>query len=422
MTQPRPPADLGHDTPLPPRLFRWYITFWHVVYLGVLALILGLTLWQARAALGWREAALTVLVLGQAALYLWNFILTDRWPLPNWRLAVYFLGSIALWLVEWWIAADFGWVGMAYFGQMFGVLPPLVAVPGTLVIFTLVVGLGRDLDFSIFTTGEFIGPLLSWASTIVFYLFVYYVTRTSSQRGALVQELRAAQAALEAAREHDAELAALRERERLARDLHDSLGHALVAISVQLEAIQRLYRVDPDRAAEQVDALKGVTRAAMDELRRSLAGLRAPGLGDRPLPDALRTLAVDTGQRTGLNITCRIADGAARLTPAVAETLWRVAQESLTNIERHATARHVDLHLEVAPALAVLRVRDDGRGLPARALGPLPDAGPPSPGAGLPPPGHYGLHGLRERLEGLGGQLTLTNLDGLTVEASVPLI
>lgn len=408
MTPPRLPADLDHDMPLPPRQYGWYITFWHFVYMGGLALMLGLTLWEARAALGWREAALVVLVAGQVALYLWNFILNDRWPLPGWRLAAYFGGSIALWLVEWWLTDDFGWVGMAYFGQMFGILPPLLAVPGTLILFTLIVGLGRDLDFSVLTTGEFLGPLLGWASTIVFYLFVYYVTRTSSQRGALVQELRAAQAALEAAREHDAELAALRERERLARDLHDSLGHALVAISVQLEAIQRLYRVDPDRAAEQVDALKGVTRAAMDELRRSLAGLRAPGLGDRPLPDALRTLAVDAGQRTGLNITCSIADGAARLTPAVAETLWRVAQESLTNIERHATARNVDIHLEVVPAAAVLRVRDDGRGL--------------TPHAALDRPGHYGLRGLRERLEGLGGQLTLTNLDGLTVEASVPLI
>jgi len=414
MTQSRLPTDLDHDMPLPPRQFGWYITFWHIVYLGGLALILGLTLWEARAALGWREAALTVLVLGQVALYLWNFIFNYRWPLPNWRLAVYFLGSIALWLVEWWLTDGFGWVGMAYLGQMFGMLPPIAAVPGTLVIFTLIVGIGRDFDFSVLTTGEFIGPLMGWASASVFYLFVYYVTRVSSQRGVLVQELRAAQAALEAAREHDAELAALRERERLARDLHDSLGHALVAISVQLEAIQRLYRVDPDRAAEQVDALKGVTRAAMDELRRSLAGLRAPGLGDRPLPDALRTLAVDTGQRTGLNVTCRIADGAARLTPAVAETLWRVAQESLTNIERHAAARNVDIHLEVASAAAVLRVRDDGRGLPpAAAL---------SPDSRQALPGHYGLHGLRERLEGLGGQLTLTNTNGLTVEARVPLI
>jgi signal transduction histidine kinase len=92
----------------------------------------------------------------------------------------------------------------------------------------------------------------------------------------------------------------------------------------------------------------------------------------------------------------------------VAETFWRLAQESLTNVERHAGARSVELRLEIAPAAAVLRVRDDGRGLPT--------------GTSVETPGHYGLRGLRERVEGVGGELTLINGNGLTVEAKVPLI
>lgn len=399
--------DAEYELPLPLRQFRWYLLFWHVVYLGVLGGVWAITLWQARAALGWREAALTGLIAGQVALYLWNFVLNDRWPLPGWRHAVYFGGSIVLWLVESWLNPDFGWLGMAYFGQMFGVLPPTSAVLGTLVVFVLVFGQYGTLDFSRVTSGAFIGPLVGWASGIVFYLFVYYVMRTSARRGKLVDELRAAQAELEAARARDAELAALRERERLARDLHDSLGHALVSISVQLEAIQRLYRVDPERAAGQVEALKGVTRAAMDELRRSLDGLRAPGLGERPLDEALRMLSVETGKRSGLEVSCSVAGEAQRLLPPVAEALWRVAQEALTNVARHARAQRVEVWLEVAPTSAVLRVRDNGRGL---ANGADEE------------PGHYGLQGLRERLEGVGGELSVRSDRGVTVEARVPLL
>lgn len=395
--------------PLPRRAFRWYLWFWHIFYLGALAVISGYTLWAARAALGWREAALVALVAAQVALYVWNFILNDRWPLPAWRHAVYFLGSMALWLIEWRLYSGYLWLGMTYLGQMFGVLPPLGAIPGTALVLFFFYGQGLNWDFSRLSVGEIVGPVLGWVSFIVLYLFIYTITRTSEERAGLIRQLQATQRELELARAHDAELAALRERERLARDLHDSLGHALVAISVQLEAIQRLYRVDPQRATEQVEALKGVTRASMDELRRSLLGLRSAGLGDRPLPEALRTLGVETGQRTGLNVACHVSEDAQRLTPAAAETLWRVAQEALTNVEKHSQARQVEIGLEVGPAGAVLRVSDDGRGLPAGAE-TLPE--------------HYGLRGMRERVEGLGGTLTLDprGHTGTLVEARLPVV
>ena len=207
----------------------------------------------------------------------------------------------------------------------------------------------------------------------------------------------------------DTELATLQERERLARDLHDSLGHALVALSVQLEAIQRLYKVDPERASAQVDELKTLTRASMDDLRRSLAGLRAPGLGERCLSDALQALSVDTGQRAHLEIKCHVAEGANQLSPTQAETLWLVAQEALANIERHAAARTVQIRLDMESQTARLTVKDDGRGMP-------PDA--------EKQPGHYGLRGMRERVEGLGGELTfISNGPGGTcVNVKLPIL
>jgi two-component system NarL family sensor kinase len=181
-----------------------------------------------------------------------------------------------------------------------------------------------------------------------------------------------------------------------------------VTISIQLEAIQRLYRVDPERASTQVNDLKELTRASMDDLRRSLAGLRTPGLGERQLSEALQALSVETGQRAHLEITCHIAEGADQLSPAQAEALWRVSQEALANIERHAAAHKVQLRLEVEPQTARLSIQDDGRGLP-------PDADKQ--------PGHYGLRGMRERIEGLGGELTFSsNGQGSRVDVKLPIL
>jgi signal transduction histidine kinase len=404
---PRQAEPTDDDLPLPSRQFRWYLGFWHVIYLGGLAVLLGHSLWAARAALGGREALLVALAAGQAWLYAWNFIYNDVWPLPGWRKALYFGGSLALWAVEWRLDPNYFWLTPSYLGQMFGILSPTAAIPVTSLLFFFLYAQGRNWNFAGLTLGEVGGILLGWGSFTVLFLFITVVTRTSQERAQLIQQLKSAQRELEQARTADTELATLRERERLARELHDSLGHALVIISVQLEAIQRLYRVDPRQAEERVEALKVVARSNMDELRRALLGLRSAGLGDRPLAEALQSLCVQTGQRTGLEMACQAPVVNLNLTPAAAEALWRVAQEALSNVERHAQARHVELCLERQPSAVVLRVSDDGRGLPAGAEAR---------------PEHYGLRGMRERVEGLGGSLAVSGGQGTVVEAKVPIV
>jgi len=118
---------------------------------------------------------------------------------------------------------------------------------------------------------------------MLLYLYIYHVFRTSQERARLVNDLRAANEQLARAQAEQQELLLLRERERMARDLHDGLGHSLVALSVQLEAVQRLYPVDPDRASGQIDDMKRLTRDSMTELRRTLDALRAPDAADQSL-------------------------------------------------------------------------------------------------------------------------------------------
>jgi signal transduction histidine kinase len=395
---------------MPDRLHRRYLRLWHVLTLGILVFALSMALWDTRTSWGGRQAALVGLVSLQMAIYIKTFVLPRPWPLP-WRwLAGYFLWSLGLWLIEGSLDGHFLVLcGGMYLSQMHLLLPPRLAIPATPVLFGMFFGLSSGWDLSRLPRDVVVQICIVWTVCAIVFSYARHISQTSRERAGLIAELQAAQRALEVARQRDAELAALRERERLARDLHDSLGYALVALSVQLEAVQRLYAVDPVRASAQVDAMKDLTRASMAELRRALEGLRTPGLGDRSLWQALHALSCEVGARAGMEVRCQVAAGADALGPAMSEALWRMAQEALTNVEKHAHARQVQVGVEMAPHAVIMRISDDGCGLP-------PDAASRS--------GHYGLRGMRERLEGLGGTLTLhsDSQRGTLVEACLPII
>lgn len=404
----------NHRLPIPQRQFNWYVGFWHVIYLGSLVWLATFVIydwWQGLVSV--RNGLLLLgLLLIQATLYLrliwFNPNWERQWPLPARDLWLYFGGSLFCWAIEWQIEPGFFWFVMSYVGQMFGILPPLAAILGTTTLYFLVQARINEWNVSNWNQNDWLGQLMGWLSMMVIYLFIWYLVRTSSERGRLVTELQQAQTELALAREKELELATLRERERLARDLHDGLGHALVAMSVQLEAIQRLYQVDPERGSAHVDELKSLVRRSMDELRRSLAGLRSPGLGERTLSVALQELVLEVSERSALVIRCQAPTEVDHLRPAVAETLWRVAQESLTNVEKHAQAHSVDLILSLEPQQVLLRIIDDGVG--KRENAELS-------------PGHFGLRGLRERVEGLGGNFLVTGQPiGTEVMVALPLL
>lgn len=394
----------GGHLPMPFKHFRLFLLVWHVLYLGALIGMLALVLVQDPLPWRWQNAVLAACVLGQVELYVGLVMRLRSWPLTGLRAIIYFGGSLLLWVVEWQIDNRFAFFGWLNAGQMFGMLQPWFAIPGaTLVIFTFYAGI-RGWDLTTISVAEIIG----WLGMIIVSLYIYSLFRASVARAFLIDELQEAKRALEESRRNEIELAALRERERLAREMHDGLGHTLAALSVQLEAVQRLYRVDPERASAQVDALKALTRASMAELRSSLAGLRAPGLEDRSFEPALQALCAEFEQHSGVKAVLALEGDSSSLPAAVTETLWRVAQEALTNVEKHARAQQVTLTLAAASHQVTLAVCDDGAGIPADLL---------------PVNGHYGLVGMRERVEGLGGALQVTQPQGggTCVQARIPL-
>lgn len=290
-------AQREQETPLPLGMFKRFVNAFHVVFIGALLFSLCIRWRGGRFTGSWADAALLFLVTAQIALYV--LFMVRQWkPVSavGWWLG-YVASGYLIWLAEWHFEPGLHWPIWAYLGQIFGVFRPRFSVPIVLVFLLTFFGVqaGGTGGLAHMQFWEWVGVVATTVSFVLFGLFFYHLVTTSSERAKLIQNLEAAHKQLEAARERDAELATLKERERLARELHDSLGHGLVTLTVQLEAAQRLVQSDPSRANALIDDMKRLTRDSMEQLRRALAGLRAPGLGDRSLVDALESLAHANG-------------------------------------------------------------------------------------------------------------------------------
>ncbi len=272
-----------------------------------------------------------------------------------------------------------------------------------------------------------VSQLLPLCSFTGFIMLFQRLTRERFERNGLVKELGQRNSELEELHRQlaqsvvqEQELAVLRERTRLAREMHDTIGHALVLISVKLEAAQRLRERDPKRCDRELEATKQVARETMSALRASIANLRSPILEQKQISQALSGTIEEFTQRTGLHITYLLQTDIDFLPEASAETLWKVSQEALTNIEKHAHANHVQVTISRQDQKLLLSIHDDGIGLPQTIYNPQQ--------AGVPVyssfDGHYGLRGMFERVEAIGGRLTLHSdkEQGTTIEAELPLV
>lgn len=305
---------------------------------------------------------------------------------------------------------DFGSLAVPLTAHLMGLVPvrlwPLAAIAPL-----AVAGVGWDFAGSL-RAGDvepLVGALFQWLLWVALFAVLIVLIRQSERLTATVGELRRAEAELRRHAAEAAELATLRERTRLAREMHDSLGHALVAVNVKLEVAERFYgrAGDPARGAEELRQTRALVRQAMVELRRSLADLRAPLPPAGDLPTGLRRLAEELGDRGGPTVALDLPAAGVPLPPDVAAALWQVGREALLNVERHAAARSVVVGLDHGEEEVVLRVVDDGVGL-----------GPTDIGR----PGHYGIAGMRERVEALAGRPRVAPGDGggTVVEATVP--
>jgi two-component system nitrate/nitrite sensor histidine kinase NarX len=203
--------------------------------------------------------------------------------------------------------------------------------------------------------------------------------------------------------EHAQALAALQERQRLAQNLHDAVNQSLFSAGLIAEVLPRLWERDPEEARRSLEDLRRLTRGALAEMRGLLAELRPSTLTDSSLGDLLRQLANAFTGRSNIPVSVTIA-GEPVLSAEVQVAFYRICQEALNNIAKHAGASRVEIDLHSAPGALELHIRDNGRGFVASELAPA---------------GHYGLSMMDERAEAVGAVLAVTSRPGQGTEITL---
>ena len=193
-------------------------------------------------------------------------------------------------------------------------------------------------------------------------------------------------------------LATSRERNRLARELHDTLAHTLSGVAVNLEAIKSLMPEGQEKISEMLDHSLTATRVGLNETRRTLQDLRAQPLEDLGLALALRNLAQAFGDREGIEMEIEITKAPLTLPPDVEQSFYRVAQEALENITIHAFASKALIKLTMSGNLLELVISDNGKGFDVKKLTTETD--------------RYGIKGIQERAAIIGGALAVDSRAG----------
>ena len=204
------------------------------------------------------------------------------------------------------------------------------------------------------------------------------------------------------------------ERMRIARELHDTLLQSFNAALLGFGAVQKLLATRPDEARETLDRAMDEARAAIIEGRQSVQGLRSSVVETNDLSESLRNLAQQLASEfprgAATEVRLNVSGTPRALRPLVRDEIYRIAGEALRNAFHHAEASRIEVQLEYDARRFELRVRDDGKGIDPRFLGDQGLAG------------HFGLPGMRERAQQLGGKLTVWSApeSGTEIALSVP--
>ncbi|MCX8062773.1 MAG: sensor histidine kinase [Anaerolineales bacterium] len=247
------------------------------------------------------------------------------------------------------------------------------------------------------------GWQIAWANVPVFLagqIFILVFTqmalneeKAKQEVQQLVHELEDANQRLREYALQAEELAITRERNRLAREIHDSLGHHLTAINIQIRAAQAVLQQDIQKAINLLNKAEAQTQHALHDVRQSVAALRAP-LAEGPLLPQIQQI-LDAGNSSGINTSLNVIGTPYTVTPPVALTLLRAVQEGLTNTLKHAHATELQVTLDFrSPTEICLTIRDNGVG------------------GIISPQNGFGLLGMRERVAQLNGQLDIQSVEG----------
>ncbi len=205
------------------------------------------------------------------------------------------------------------------------------------------------------------------------------------------------------------DIGAINERNRIAREIHDTIAQNMAATILQLETADTLLErnSNPEKVRATIQRALDMTRANLEEARRSVMDLRAAPLEGKTLPDALRHLLDEPDLQTSLETQCDIMGSGPPLPTRISTGLYRIAQEAINNVKQHADAKNLRVELRLVPDRVQLVIEDDGNGFRTYNI----------------PNGHYGLIGMKERTKLLGGKINISSTAniGTIIEVMIPL-
>ncbi|WP_342781653.1 sensor histidine kinase, partial [Amycolatopsis rhizosphaerae] len=383
------------------RALAWCL---HLLIVALLALAAARAVADGRPHAGWVVAVAVVCGLVYTAGPLLPRIHLSR------RAAAWWLAAVgALWLVLLALSADGVWVAFPLYFLQLHLLSRragLSAVAAT----ALAAITGFAVHQGSFSPAMAIGPALGAAVAVAVVWGYQALYRESEQRRRLIEELTATRAGLARA-QHTAGV--LAERERLAREIHDTLAQGLSSIQLLLRAAERALPDRPGAAAQYVDQARQAAVDNLAEARRFVAALTPPSLDGTTLSGALERLCTTSAQH-GITARFHLTGEPAPLPTAHEVALLRIAQSALANTMRHANATTAEVTLAYLGDQVALEVVDDGSGFDPNRL-PVPDA----------ESGGFGLAAMRARMQSLGGTLTVESAPGrgtaLTARMPLPL-
>lgn len=384
---------------------RWSL---HLLLIGLLVLVMV----RSVLADGPNVAAVHTASVVMLAVYLGGAFVAHRYPSVasrRWVGRVWVLALSLVWLVLVWLTPDAAFIVFPLFFLYLQLLPSEAAVLAVLVSTgAAIVAVGMHSGFSI---GGVLGPMIGAGVAVAIGLGYRALYREAEERQRLIAELVETRDDLALAERAAGVLA---ERERLAREIHDTVAQGLSSIQLLLHAAERL---DGDRPGlEQLQLARQTAADALLDTRRIIAELTPPALDDRTLPGALRRLAASTEHtlRAGgasTSVRFQLVGDPVPLPMSVDATLLRIAQGAIANVARHARASRAELTLTYQSDSVTLDVVDDGAGFD-------PDAP-----AGSSARASFGLTAIRQRLSAIGGTLSVESRpgEGTALAATIPI-
>ncbi|MEV7128406.1 sensor histidine kinase [Streptomyces sp. NPDC093260] len=382
------------------RALAWCL---HLLVIGLLALAVGRAVTGERPHAGWIIAVSVLCGLTYAAGPVLPGVRRSRRAAALWLAAVG-----ACWLVLLASTPDAVWVAFPLYFLQLHLLSRRAALAAVAVTAAAAVA-GFAAHQHSFSPAMAIGPALGAAVAVAVVWGYQALYRESEHRRRLIEELTATRADLAAA-QHAAGV--LAERDRLAREIHDTLAQGLSSIQLLLRAAERALPQAPQNAARHVDQARQAAVDNLAEARRFVAALTPPTLEGTTLADALERLCTTTSARHRLTARFHLTGDPAPLTTGHEVALLRIAQSALANTVRHAEAPTADVTLSYLGDHVALDIVDDGHGFDPTLLR-APD----------PETGGFGLAAMRTRAHALGGTLTIESAPGrgTALAAQLPL-